>query len=316
MSQVLIAAICSAGPSTAIMSMETSPSNPTNSKEEKGEASTQPSQTLTNSLTILNRAVTSKPIWQGLQCSIEQVEEVKIVIRILPIFASTIMLNCCLAQLSTFSVQQAATMNTKVGSLKVPPASLPVFPVVFIMILAPIYDHIIIPFARRVTKTEMGISHLQRIGVGLLLSIIAMAVAAQVEIKRKQVATESGLIDSPNPLPISFFWIALQYLFLGSADLFTLAGLLEFFFSQAPAGVRSLATALSFASLAMGYYLSSVLVSIVNNVTGSRPWLSGANLNHYHLERFYWLMCVLSALNFIHFLLWAMRYKYRSAGHD
>lgn len=316
MSQVLIAAICSAGPSTAIMSMETSPSNPTNSKEEKREASMQPSQTLTNSLTILNRAVTSKPIWQGLQCSIEQVEEVKIVTRILPIFASTIMLNCCLAQLSTFSVQQAATMNTKVGSLKVPPASLPVFPVVFIMILAPIYDHIIIPFARRVTKTEMGISHLQRIGVGLLLSIIAMAVAAQVEIKRKQVATESGLIDSPNPLPISFFWIALQYLFLGSADLFTLAGLLEFFFSQAPASVRSLATSLSFASLAMGYYLSSVLVSTVNNVTGSRPWLSGANLNYYHLERFYWLMCVLSALNFIHFLLWAMRYKYRTAGHD
>ncbi|XXG42215.1 hypothetical protein AAC387_Pa01g2542 [Persea americana] len=314
--KVLIAAIFSAGPSTAIMSMETSPSNPTNSKEEKGEASMQPSQTLTNSLTLLNRAVTSKPIWQGLQCSIEQVEEVKRVIRILPIFASTIMLNCCLAQLSTFSVQQAATMNTKVGSLKVPPASLPVFPVIFIMILAPIYDHIIILFARRVTKTEMGISHLQRIGVGLLLSIIAMAVAAQVEIKRKRVATESGLIDSPNPLPISFFWIALQYLFLGSADLFTLAGLLEFFFSQAPASVRSLATSLSFASLAMGYYLSSVLVSIVNNVTGSRPWLSGANLNHYHLERFYWLMCVLSALNFIHFLLWAMRYKYRSAGHD
>ncbi|KAL0447077.1 UNVERIFIED_CONTAM: protein NRT1/ PTR FAMILY 4.5 [Sesamum latifolium] len=55
-----------------------------------------------------------------------------------------------------------------------------------------------------------------------------MAVAAIVEIKRKRVATESGLLDSTKPLPITFFWIALQYLFLGSADLFTLAGLLEF----------------------------------------------------------------------------------------
>ncbi|KAH9709359.1 protein NRT1/ PTR FAMILY 4.6 [Citrus sinensis] len=249
------------------------------------------------------------------QCTVQQVEEVKIVIKILPIFGCTIMLNCCLAQLSTFSVQQAATMNTKVRSMKVPPASLPVFPVLFIMILAPVYDHVIIPFARKVTKSEMGITHLQRIGIGLVLSIIAMAVAALVEIKRKRVATDSGLLDSASPLPITFFWIALQYLFLGSADLFTLAGLLEFFFTEAPTSMRSLATSLSFASLAMGYYLSTVIVSIVNDVTdhsGNKPWLSGSTINHYHLEKFYWLLCVLSALNFLHYLFWAIPYKYRS----
>jgi dipeptide/tripeptide permease len=236
---------------------------------------------------------------------------------VLPIFFSTIMLNCCLAQLSTFSVEQAATMDTRVGRLTVPPASLPVFPVTFIILLAPVYDHVIVPFARRVTGTEMGISHLQRIGTGLVLSIVAMAVAAVVEVKRKNVAADSGMLDSPKPLPISFFWIAFQYLFLGSADLFTLAGLLEFFFSEAPSRMRSLATSLSWASLALGYYLSSVLVSIVNSATGRgghRPWLQGASLNHYHLERFYWVMCVLSTLNYLFFLFWAIRYKYRNAG--
>ncbi|QHO53868.1 hypothetical protein HN51_022574 [Arachis hypogaea] len=165
----------------------------------------------------------------------------------------------------------------------------------------------------------MGITHLQRIGIGLFLSIVAMAMAAVVEVKRKRVATNSGLIDENNgattkPLPITFLWIAFQYLFLGSAELFTLAGLLEFFFSEAPIRMRSLATSLSWASLAMGYYLSSVIVSIVNSATGSsnhKPWLSGANLNHYHLKRFYWLMCVLSGLNFLHYLFWATRYKYK-----
>lgn len=227
------------------------------------------------------------------------------------------MLNCCLAQLSTFSVQQAATMNTKLGSLKVPPASLPVFPVIFILILAPVYNHVIIPFARKVTKTEMGITHLQRIGTGLILSIVAMAVAALVEIKRKRVAVNSGLVNSSEPLPITFLWVALQYLFLGSADLFTLAGMMEFFFTDAPLSMRSLATSLSWASLAMGYYFSTVLVSIVNNITSTyrhTPWLFGSNLNHYHLERFYWLMCILGGLNFLHFLFWAARYKYRSTG--
>ncbi|XP_061342446.1 protein NRT1/ PTR FAMILY 4.6-like [Gastrolobium bilobum] len=305
----------------AVVNMASSPSNPHSGRKEaveETEKSSKETEAPTNTLKFLNSAVENKPIHPSIECSVEQVEDVKIVLKVLPIFGCTIMLNCCLAQLSTFSVEQAATMNTKFGSLKVPPASLPIFPVLFIMILAPIYDHIIIPFARKVTKTEMGITHLQRIGIGLVLSIVAMAVAAVVEMKRKNVATHSGLLDdATKPLPITFFWIAFQYLFLGSADLFTLAGLLEFFFTEAPIRMRSLATSLSWASLAMGYYLSSVIVSIVNSVTGNsshKPWLSGANLNHYHLERFYWLMCVLSGLNFLHYLFWAMRYKYRGTG--
>ncbi|GFY88412.1 nitrate transporter 1:2 [Actinidia rufa] len=321
--KVLLAAIInwclSRNTSNAIASTATSPSPPTPITVQDNEENTKTIEHIetpkTESLKFLNRAVVNKPVHISLDCSPQQVDEVKIVLKILPIFACTIMLNCCLAQLSTFSVQQAATMDTKLGSLKVPPASLPIFPVLFIMILAPVYDHFIIPFARKVTKSEMGITHLQRIGVGLLLSVIAMAVAALVEIKRKRVASERGLLDSPNPLPITFFWIAFQYLFLGSADLFTLAGLLEFFFTEAPTSMRSLAMSLSWASLAMGYYLSTVVVSVVNTVTGNskhRPWLSGTNLNHYHLERFYWLMCALSGLNFLHYLFWANRYKYRS----
>lgn len=308
--------------SSSIASLSTSPSPPTpTTTEEQAEKSTiprEPIETPTSSLKFLNRAVINRVPHKSLQCSVQQLEDVKIVLKILPVFACTIVLNCCLAQLSTFSVQQAATMNTKLGSLKVPPASLPVFPVLFIIILAPLYDHFIIPFARKATKTETGITHLQRIGIGLFLSIVAMAIAALVEIKRKRVASDSGL-DSTDPLPITFFWIAFQYLFLGSADLFTLAGLLEFFFTEAPASMRSLATALSWASLAMGYYLSTVIVSIVNSVTSSykhKPWLSGKNLNHYHLERFYWLMCVLSGLNFLHYLFWAIKYKYRSTGSN
>ncbi|KAL8196504.1 hypothetical protein R6Q57_024799 [Mikania cordata] len=271
--------------------------------------------TLSPNLKFLNNAAVNKPAYDFLNnCSIKQVEDVKIILQLLPIFGCTIMLNCCIAQLFTFSIQQAASMNTKIGSLNVPPASLPAFPVIFIIFLAPLYDHIIIPVARKVTKSEMGVSHLQRIGVGLLLSVLAMAIAALVEIKRKRIATRSGL-EQQEPLPITFLWVSFQYLFLGSADLFTLAGSLEFFYTETPETMKSLATSLSFVSLAMGYYLSTVIVSIVNGVTGMfghRGWLSGENLNHFHLERFYWLICILSALNFLFYLYCAKRYKYQS----
>ncbi|KAL5814057.1 hypothetical protein ACOSQ4_024698 [Xanthoceras sorbifolium] len=323
MFRVLITAIynsCKCSNSgNVVTGMHSSPFYTTDTSEQEcsNPKEKEPSQIPTEGLRILNRALSNNPVHPLLHCTVKEVEEVKIVLQILPIFMSTIMLNCCLAQLSTFSVQQAATMNTKLGSLKVPPASLPVFPVIFIISLAPLYNHLIIPLARKATKTEMGITHLQRIGIGLVLSIVAMAVAAMVETKRKGVAIYSGLLNSTETLPITFLWISLQYLFLGSADLFTLAGMMEFFFTEAPLSMRSLATSLSWASLAMGYYFSSVLVSIVNDVTSAychAPWLFGSNLNHYHLERFYWLMCILSCLNFLHYLFWANRYKYRSTG--
>lgn len=311
--KVLTAAICNKfcprKPSNAVMNMETSPH--VRATEDRQVDLETAIATETTDLKFLNQAVTSNPVHETLDCTRKQVEDVKIVMKTIPIFASTIMLNCCLAQLSTFSVQQAASMNTKLGSFKVPPASLPVFPVIFIMILAPVYNHIILPLARKLTKTEMGITHLQRIGIGLIMSIIAMAIAALVEIKRKKIAAERGLIDSSEPLPITFLWIALQYLFLGSSDLFSLAGLLEFFFTETPSSMKSLATSFSWASLAIGYYLSSVLVAVVNRVTGisgHTPWLKGSNLNHYHLERFYWMMCFLSGLNFLNYLFWARKY--------
>ncbi|XP_076947605.1 protein NRT1/ PTR FAMILY 4.6-like [Bidens hawaiensis] len=313
--KVLAAAIFNTFSSNARnAAVSTNPSSPTSNltqhKEQEEEAKLK--QNITEDLAFLNRAVMNKSTFPPFKVNVKQVEEVKIVFKIFPVFISTIMLNCCLAQLSTFSVQQAATMNTKLRSLRVPPASLPVFPVIFIMLLAPMYNHIVIPLARKITKTETGITHLQRIGTGLVLSIIAMAVAALVEIKRKRVANQTGLTNSTEPLPVTFLWVSLQYLFLGSADLFSLAGMMDFFFTEAPFSMRSLATSLSWVSLAMGYYLSSVLVSVVNHVTGTfrhTPWLYGSNLNHYHLERFYWLMCVLSGLNFIVYLIWAKSYK-------
>ncbi|ERN03774.1 protein NRT1/ PTR FAMILY 4.6 [Amborella trichopoda] len=326
MAKVILASICkgngSKTASNAIVSVATSPRESEKAINEemktKMSSSIETSTSLTGELKFLNRAAAASPSGhnQSLVCTVQEVEEVKLVIKILPIFACTIILNCCLAQLSTFSVQQAATMDTKIGKLKVPPASLPVFPVVFIMILVPLYDRFFVPLASRITGIETGVSHLQRIGAGLVLSIVAMATAALVETKRKHSWARVGHPEPGNPpLPDTFLWIAFQYLFLGSADVFTLAGLLEFFFTEAPMSMRSLATSLSWASLALGYYLSSVLVTIVNKATskhGHAPWLSGRTLNDFHLERFYWLMCVLSALNFVHYLFWAARYRYRS----
>lgn len=229
----------------------------------------------------------------------------------LPIIASTVIMNTCLAQLQTFSVEQGYMMDPALGSYNVPPASIPVIPLLFMVILIPIYQGLFVPFARKFTKNPSGITQLQRVGVGLVLSAISMAVAALVEVKRKHRSLKEPLN------PISLFWIAFQYGIFGIADMFTMVGLLEFFYKEAPEGMKSLSTSFTWISLSIGYFFSSVLVQVVESITSrvspsKQGWLHGLNLNDNNLNLFYWLLSILSVLNFFHYLFWAMWYKYKT----
>ncbi|KAL5717190.1 hypothetical protein ACHQM5_010245 [Ranunculus cassubicifolius] len=244
-------------------------------------------------------------------CTVTQVEEVKILARLLPILASTILVNTCLAQLQTFSVTQGNQMDLHLGSFKVPAASIPVIPLLFMAFLLPFYELIFVPFARKITKHPAGITQLQRVGVGLFLSIVSMGIAGLVEVKRKNQA-----IKDPTR-PISLFWLSFQYGVFGVADMFTLIGLLEFYYKEASSGMRSLSTSFTYLSLSIGYFLSTIFVDIINSITrnGSKSkqgWLEGQDLNKNKLNYFYWFLAILSFLNFLNYLFWASWYKYKT----
>lgn len=177
----------------------------------------------------------------------------------------------------------------------VPGLSIPVIPLVFMSILIPLYDRLFVPFVRKFTGISTGMRHLQRIRVGLVLSAISMAVAGIVETRRKSVAIVNNMVDSPGPLPMSVFWLGYQYAIFGVAGMFTLVGLLEFFYEESPPGMKSLGTAISWCSMAFGYYMSSMVVEVVNTV--SDGWLSSNNLNRDKLNYFYWLLAGLSIVN-------------------
>ncbi|XP_021663430.2 protein NRT1/ PTR FAMILY 4.5-like [Hevea brasiliensis] len=256
-----------------------------------------------------NGASTSITLGPWSLCTVTQIEETKILLRMLPIILSTVFMNTCLAQLQTFTIQQSTTMDTSFIGFHIPGPSIPVIPLLFMFVLIPIYDRIFVPLARKITGIPTGIRYLQRIGVGLVLSAISMAVAGFVETHRKSVAIEHNMVDSIEPLPMSVFWLGFQYAIFGAADMFTLVGLLEFFYAESSAGMKSLSTAISWCSLAFGYFMSSVVVAIVNKVSGG--WLANNNLNRDKLNYFYWLLAVLSIVNFVLYLVCASWYRYK-----
>ncbi|KAL2490034.1 Protein NRT1/PTR FAMILY 6.3 [Forsythia ovata] len=245
--------------------------------------------------------------------TLTDVEEVKLVIRMLPAWATTIMFWTVYAQMTTFSVSQASTMDRHIGkSFQIPAASLTAFFVGSILLTVPIYDRIIVPICRRVLKNPHGLTPLQRMGVGLVLSILAMVAAALTEIKRLDVAHKHGLTNDPNAtVPLSVFWLVPQFFLVGSGEAFTYIGQLDFFLRECPKGMKTMSTGLFLSTLSLGFFFSSILVTIVHKVTGDKkPWLAD-NLNQGKLHDFYWLLAILSVLNLIIYMFSARGYVYK-----
>lgn len=248
--------------------------------------------------------------------SVHRVEELKSVIRMGPIWAAGILLITAYAQQSTFSLQQAKTMNRHITkSFEIPAASMSVFTIVPMLTTIALYDRIFIPVARRFTGLDQGITFLHRMGIGFFISILATLIAGFIEVKRKQAAIAHGLVDKPNyTIPISVFWLLPQYSLHGIAEAFMSIGHLEFFYDQAPESMRSTATALFWTAISAGNYVSTLLVTLVHKFSAGHDgsnWLPDDNLNKGKLEYFYWLLTVLQGLNLVYYIFCAVFYTFK-----
>ncbi|ESW34037.1 hypothetical protein PHAVU_001G119000 [Phaseolus vulgaris] len=246
--------------------------------------------------------------------TVHRVEELKSIIRMLPIWASGILLIAASSS-HNFVILQARTMDRHlVHTLQIPPASMSIFTVLTLMVGLVLYERLFVPFIRRFTKNPSGITSLQRMGVGFVVSIIATLVSAWVEIKRKKVAAKYQLLDIPSAtIPISVFWLVPQYCLHGVAEVFMVVGHLEFLYDQSPESMRSTATALYCITSAIGNYVGTIMVSLVHKYSGKeRNWLPDRNLNRGRLECYFYLLSGIQLLNLIYFVICAWFYTYKS----
>ncbi|GJU64004.1 proton-dependent oligopeptide transporter family protein [Tanacetum coccineum] len=126
----------------------------------------------------------------------------------------------------------------------------------------------LVPLLRAITNKPSGITMLQRIGTGIVFSILLMVIAAIVEIQRLKTAYEYGLVDDP-----------------------------KLFYEEMPNDLKSIGLALYLSVLGIGSFLSSVLISIVEKMTrgnGQDGWISD-NVNKGHIDYFYYLLARISA---------------------
>ncbi|XP_072976787.1 protein NRT1/ PTR FAMILY 5.6-like [Typha angustifolia] len=243
--------------------------------------------------------------------TVTQVEETKLILSMVPIWFVSLPFGLCVAQASTFFIKQGSIMNRKISShFELPPASVYSLAAIGMIISVSFYDKLLVPFLRRATGNERGISILRRIGIGMFLSIIAMITAALVEKKRLRVAA----VEQTPAVTMSVFWLVPQFVILGFGDGFSLVGLQEYFYDQVPDNMRSLGIAFYLSVLGAANFLSSLLITLVDHITskgGRRSWFA-KDLNKSRLDLFYWLLAAINAVNLCGYMYLASKYSYKS----
>ncbi|CAL4946080.1 unnamed protein product [Urochloa decumbens] len=280
----------------------------------------------TDQFRFLDKAAVETPVdksrpspWR--LCTVTQVEELKCVLRLLPVWASGIIFAAAYTQMTTTFILQGDTLDPYVGGFRVPAAVLSVFDTLSVMLWVPLYDRVIVPLARRATGHDRGFTQLARMGVGLVVLAAGMLAAGTLEVERRRVIARHGMYDTNTGagggdgkyLPLSIFWQVPQYAVVGASEVFTFIGQMEFFYDQAPDAMRSLCSGLSMTSFALGNYVSSALVTVVARATargGSDGWIPD-DINRAHLDNFFWLLAMLCMGNFGVYLLIARWYNYK-----
>ncbi|KAG0552877.1 hypothetical protein BDA96_01G545900 [Sorghum bicolor] len=281
----------------------------------------------TNAMRFLNKAAvpvnddkdgggSAAPTWS--LCTVTQVEETKQILKLMPLLVAMFVPCTLIAQTNTLFVKQGTTMDRHMGPhFEIPPASLGVFVTLTMLVSVVVYDRVFVKAVRRYTGNPRGITLLKRMGTGLALQVVTMAVASVIESRRLAYARSHGLVATEDQLGLSIFVLLPQFVLMGLADAFLVVGKLEFFYDQAPEGMKSLGTAMSLTAYGIGNFLSSLLLSTVTRITRKRgnAWVKN-NINDSNLDYYYAFLTVLGGVNFAAFLVLSTMYRYKAESTD
>ncbi|KAG4191769.1 hypothetical protein ERO13_A07G115500v2 [Gossypium hirsutum] len=240
-------------------------------------------------------------------CSVQQVEDLKTLVRILPLWSSSIFLATPIAIQNSLTVLQALNMDRHLGQhLKIPAGSILVIEIVGCAIFLTLIDRFL--WLTWQNLTGKSPSPLQRIGVGHVLNVLAMAVSALVESKRLKMVHHHDRDQSQPRSSMLALWLVPQLSLVGIGEAFHYPGQVSLYYQEFPASLRSTATAMVALIIGIAFYLGTAIIDFVRRVTS---WLPD-NINNGRLDNVYWMLTVVGMLNFGYYLACSRSYKYQN----
>lgn len=264
----------------------------------------------TNFFRFLNRAALvtedgsiSNP-WK--QTTVQQVEDLKTLIKIFPLWSTGLFLCTPLAIQLSLAIIQALTMDRHLGSrFKIPAGTMPVFILLSTSLTILLLDRLIFPLWKKIITKPLTL--LQRVGIGHACTVISMAVSAVVESRRLKLVRSNNLQSQVNAIvPMSVFWLVPPLALAGIGEAFHFPGNVALYYQEFPESLKSTSTAAIAMFIGIAFYISNAIIDLIQRTTG---WLPD-DINHGRLDNVYWFCCIMGAMNFAFYLVCSSAYKY------
>ncbi|CAI9782400.1 unnamed protein product [Fraxinus pennsylvanica] len=247
-------------------------------------------------------------------CTVTEVEETKTIIRTIPVWLTFIFCGIVSSIGFTYFIRQLNHLSPKVGRLSVPSTLL----LWFYNQAKSKSNELYVKFTNSLDESGSR-KFAPAIGVGLsmIFAILCCISAAIVENKRLDVVQKHGLIDKPNAtIPMTMFWLLPQFLLLAALDGIFYSSAVCFFKDQFPTSTKKYLPSFISSVFGVGILSSVFSVYIVGKISekgGKNPNWFQHDLNKSRLDKYYWTLAWLSAINLVIFIVVAIFYRYNES---
>jgi len=174
-----------------------------------------------------------------------------------------------------------------------------------------LYDQVMLPLASKIKGRPVHLKPIVRMGIGIFVSCMSMVVSGIIEYVRRRKAINQGLLNSSQGLvEMSAMWLIIPNSLNCIAESLNAIGATEFYYSELPKSMSSIASALLGLGMAVANLLASVVLSAVDKYTkgeGKESWIS-SNINKGHYEYYYWLLALMTGFNLLYFVVCCWQY--------
>lgn len=241
-------------------------------------------------------------------CTMEEVEALKTVIKLIPLWSAGIFLSTSIGISSSLITLQALTLNRHIGPhFKFPAGSFLLFNLLATAISIFIVDRFFTPMWRNLTHRSL--TPIQRIGIGHVINILGLVGYALIEIRRLHVVRTHSHTNQPSlVVPMSAFWLVVPLTIVGIGEGFHFPGSVALYYQEFPISLKSMSTAMVSLLLAIGFFLSSAIIDLVKRTT---TWLPD-DINVGRVDNVYWMLTVIEVVNFGYYIICAKLFKYQN----
>ncbi|XP_030621199.1 solute carrier family 15 member 5 [Chanos chanos] len=239
------------------------------------------------------------------------VENVKILVKLFPLFSLQLIYRACITQIPSGYYLQTMHSNLNFNGFLLPIAAMNVISILPLLFLAPLMEFV---STCHLSMQKTPLSPVTMITMGHACAAVSVLVAGISEIHRKDYPLIEQAL-SGKVLQVSSmacFNLAPQYVLLGVAEALVTPACSLISFCLTPSNLRGIALHFLTLFYGGGCFFGALLIQFVYLVSGGNFYPN--TMSDGNLERFFFVLATLMAINTI--VLWRVSYRYRDLTVD